>query len=265
MPDEAAAMKAIRDDPEYQEAFKKAYGREMNYEDLGRAIGAFERTLIFVDSPFRRFLAGDDGGHLAAGPGRLGAVQRQGPLHDLPPDEPLEPAGHRQPLPQRRRVGPAPGLRGPGDARRSSCWREDASEQKLDELAVGTDLSELGRFMVTHNRADIGSFRTPLILNIGITGALHARRVDGDAVGRDRPLQQGRRGQSVPRRRHRAAGPDRGGDRPTGGLPLHADRRPLRRGEPAAVRAAAGRGRRSSAPSATRRWPCARRCRSSSG
>jgi cytochrome c peroxidase len=50
------------------------------------------------------------------------------------------------------------------------AMREDASEQKLDELAVGTDLSELGRFMVTHNRADIGSFRTPLILNIGITG-----------------------------------------------------------------------------------------------
>ena len=45
----------------------------------------------------------------------------------------------------------------------------DSSEQKLDELAVGTDLSELGRFMVTHNRADIGAFRTPLILNIGIT------------------------------------------------------------------------------------------------
>ena len=46
---------------------------------------------------------------------------------------------------------------------------EDASEQKLDELAVGTDMSELGRFMVTRNRSDIGSFRTPLILNIGIT------------------------------------------------------------------------------------------------
>ena len=59
MPDEATALKAIRDVPEYQEAFKKAYGREMNYEDVGRAIGAFERTLVFVDSPFRRFLNGD--------------------------------------------------------------------------------------------------------------------------------------------------------------------------------------------------------------
>ena len=59
MPDEATALKAISDVPEYQEAFKKAYGREMNYEDVGRAIAAFERTLVFVDSPFRRFLNGD--------------------------------------------------------------------------------------------------------------------------------------------------------------------------------------------------------------
>ena len=39
----------------------------------------------------------------------------------------------------------------------------------MDELAIGTNLSELGRFMVTRNRADFGAFRTPLILNIGIT------------------------------------------------------------------------------------------------
>ena len=47
--------------------------------------------------------------------------------------------------------------------------REDASEKKLDELTVATDMSELGRFMVTRNRAEIGSFRTPQILNVGIT------------------------------------------------------------------------------------------------
>jgi cytochrome c peroxidase len=36
-------------------------------------------------------------------------------------------------------------------------------------LALATDLSELGRFMVTKNPADIGSFRTPQLRNIGIT------------------------------------------------------------------------------------------------
>ena len=46
---------------------------------------------------------------------------------------------------------------------------DDASEQKLDELALSTDMSELGRFMVTNNRSDIGAFRTSMLLNVGIT------------------------------------------------------------------------------------------------
>jgi cytochrome c peroxidase len=50
-----------------------------------------------------------------------------------------------------------------------TALEEDPSEQKLDELALSTDMSELGRFMVTKNRSDIGAFRTPLLLNIGIT------------------------------------------------------------------------------------------------
>lgn len=46
---------------------------------------------------------------------------------------------------------------------------EDPSEAKLEELALATDMSELGRFMVTKNRSDIGAFRTSMLLNIGIT------------------------------------------------------------------------------------------------
>jgi cytochrome c peroxidase len=46
---------------------------------------------------------------------------------------------------------------------------EDPSEQKLDELALSTNMSELGRFLVTKNRSDIGAFRTSLLLNVGIT------------------------------------------------------------------------------------------------
>jgi len=53
------AVKAISGDSDYQAAFQKAYGRDPNYEDIGKAIGAFERTLIFMDSPFNRFLRGD--------------------------------------------------------------------------------------------------------------------------------------------------------------------------------------------------------------
>jgi cytochrome c peroxidase len=78
--------------------------------------------------------------------------------------------------------------------------------------AIETNLSELGRFLVTKNRSDIGSFKTFQLRNIGITGrtctTARCRR-----SRRDRPLQPRRRGEPVPRRRHRAARAHRPRDR----------------------------------------------------
>ena len=168
MPDEATAIKAIADDPEYQTAFKKAYGREMNYEDLGRAIGAFERTLVFMDSPFRRFLNGDESAISAearAGWELFNGKARCAACHPMNPSNPLGTDNRFHNVGVAARHQDFEAL-----AREAiNALAEDSSEQKLDELAIGTDLSELGRFMVTRNRADMGSFRTPLILNIGIT------------------------------------------------------------------------------------------------
>jgi len=169
MPTPDAAMKAIEGDAEYQQAFQKAFGRKMNYEDLGRAIGAFERTLVFIDSPFRKFLAGDKkaispqaqaGWQLFNGKGRCMTCHPMNPSNPLGTDNRFHNVGVSA------RHQDFEGLA----HKALEIISQDASEQKLDELAVGTDLSELGRFMVTRNRADLGAFRTPLILNIGITG-----------------------------------------------------------------------------------------------
>lgn len=168
MPNEEAAMKAISGDAEYQEAFKKAYGREMNYEDLGRAIGAFERTLVFVDSPFRRFMAGDREAISAdarAGFDLFNGKARCAACHPMSPSNPLGTDNRFHNIGVAARHQDFEGLA----SKAVKLMAEDPSEQKLDELAVATDLSELGRFMVTHGRADIGSFRTPMLLNIGIT------------------------------------------------------------------------------------------------
>ena len=92
MPNEAAVLKALRELPDYQDAFQKAYGREMNYEDLGRAIAAFERTLIFVDSPFRRFLNGDAAAISAqarAGLELFNGKARCAACHQMNPSNPL--------------------------------------------------------------------------------------------------------------------------------------------------------------------------------
>jgi cytochrome c peroxidase len=47
--------------PEYKEMFKEAFGgrKPVTAENIAKAIAAFERTLITVNSPFDRFLNGD--------------------------------------------------------------------------------------------------------------------------------------------------------------------------------------------------------------
>lgn len=168
MADGQAAVDAIKDDVEYQAAFRKAYGRKVNYEDIGRAIAAFERTLVFVDSPFRRFLNGDEDAISAEAKKGWTLFNEEGRCMTCHPMNPSNPLGtdnrfHNVGVSARHQDFEALAKRA------MKALEEDPSEQKLDELALSTDMSELGRFMVTKNRSDIGAFRTPLLLNIGIT------------------------------------------------------------------------------------------------
>ncbi|HSA56237.1 MAG TPA: cytochrome-c peroxidase, partial [Gemmatimonadaceae bacterium] len=56
-----SVMARLRAIPEYVRLFEQAYGRgsTITGERIGRAIAAFERTLVAVNSPFDRFVAGD--------------------------------------------------------------------------------------------------------------------------------------------------------------------------------------------------------------
>jgi cytochrome c peroxidase len=163
-----AAAKAIGADPEYQAAFQKAYGRGPNYEDIGRAIGAFERTLIFMDSPFNRFLRGDSkaiseeatkGWLLFNGKGRCMTCHNMSPSNPLGTDNRFHNVGvsaRHQDFESLARNA-------------LTVLKADPSEKTLDQLALNTDMSELGRFMVSKRREDSGAFRTSILLNIGIT------------------------------------------------------------------------------------------------
>jgi cytochrome c peroxidase len=124
---------------------------------------------VFLDSPFRRFVEGDASALSAdaqAGWELFNGKARCAACHPMNPSNPLGSDNRFH------NIGVSARQQDFEDLARQAlrALGEDASEQRLDELAIGTDLSELGRFMVTHNRADIGAFRTPLILNIGITG-----------------------------------------------------------------------------------------------
>ena len=168
-PSAASAVAAIASDSQYRALFRKAYGTEPNYPDVGRAIASFERTLIFLDAPFDRFMAGD-GRALSASAQRGFALfngkARCVSCHMLNPSNPLGTdnrfhnigvSAHDKNFEALARKGLA-------------AIREGSNVQDLDRLALATDLSELGRFMITRNRADIGAFKTEQLRNVGITG-----------------------------------------------------------------------------------------------
>lgn len=168
-PDGESAVKAIADDAEYQQMFQKAYGRGINYEDIGRALGAFERTMVFLDSPFRRFLEGDEqaisadakeGWRLFNEKARCVSCHHMSLSNPLGTDNRFHNIGvsaRHQDFEELARKG-------------MKALQEDPSEAKLEQLALATDMSELGRFMATKDRSHIGAFRTSMLLNIGITG-----------------------------------------------------------------------------------------------
>jgi cytochrome c peroxidase len=166
-----AAVQSIAADPEYQQLFQKAYGRPPNYDDVGRGIAAFERTLVFLGSPFDRFLAGDQ--QAISDDARQGWVLYNGKArcmscHAINPSNPLGTDNRFHNVGVSARHQDFEGL-----AKRA--YRELQGKQgragleAVDRLALQTDLSELGRFMVTKDRADIGAFKTLQVRNVGVT------------------------------------------------------------------------------------------------
>jgi cytochrome c peroxidase len=167
-PDGEAAMAGIRDDAGYQQMFQAAYGRAPNYEDVGRAIAAFERTLIFLDTPFDRFLRGQEtavsddvkaGWALFNGKGRCATCHPINAVDPIGSDDRFHNIGVSA---RHQRFGELA-------VKAIAALGEDASLRAIDELALDSDASELGRFLVTRSQADIGGFRTLQIRNVGIT------------------------------------------------------------------------------------------------
>jgi cytochrome c peroxidase len=167
-PDGDAAAAAISSDAEYQRAFQAAYGRAVNYEDIARAIAAFERTLVFVSAPFDRFVAGDAGAISEAA--RAGWVLYNGrgrctACHQLNASSPVGTDNRFHNVGVSARHHDFEQLAKKGLA----AIAKDSSREAIDKLALQTEIGELGRFAVTRYRSDIGAFKTPGVRNVGIT------------------------------------------------------------------------------------------------
>ena len=166
-----AVVQAIAGDPTYPPLFQKAYGRPPNYEDIGRAIAAFERTLVFLGSPFDRFLAGDS--QAISDQAKEGWVLFNGKArcmscHALNPSNPIGTDNRFH------NIGVAARHQNFNELARKALQALQGAQGKagleaVDHLALETDMSELGRFMVTKYRSDIGSFKTLQLRNVGVT------------------------------------------------------------------------------------------------
>jgi cytochrome c peroxidase len=190
-PNGAAVAAAIANDVEYQKAFQAAYGRAVNYEDVGRALASFERTLVFVDAPFDRFARGDVKAisrDAQAGWALFNGKARCTSCHQM---NSSNPAGTDSRF---HNVGVSARHQNFEDLAKKGleALKKDSSKETIDKLALQTNLSELGRFVVTRNRSDIGAFKTSQLRNVGITAPARDR-----AAAPSVPRRQRRESQSL--------------------------------------------------------------------
>jgi cytochrome c peroxidase len=163
--DVVAKMAAI---PEMVESFQKVFGRPPNWEDMGKALGAFERTRLSTEAPFDRFLHGDQkalsasqqrGWTLFTGKARCGSCHTYDPALPLFGDNRFH------------NTGVAAGKQDFNQlAKRATASAVAGTKTEIDTLALETDYSDLGRFLVTQKRDDIGAFKTPFLRDVLLTG-----------------------------------------------------------------------------------------------
>ncbi|PTL81055.1 cytochrome-c peroxidase [Vitiosangium sp. GDMCC 1.1324] len=168
MPSPEAVVAKVKGLPEYTTAFQKAFGREPNATDLAAAIAAFERMQYSGNARFDRFLVGDSkafnasekrGWALFNGKARCNTCHAGNAVSPLFSDQKFHNIGiaaHKQDFV--KLASEAVRVVRTGD------------EKQIDELALQTKFSELGRFLVTKSENDIGGFKTPTLRNVGVTG-----------------------------------------------------------------------------------------------
>ena len=168
MPDRQTVVNKLNSIAEYQSQFKDVFGSAPDYDDMTKAIAAYERTQVAFDSPFDRYMAGDEnaltaqqkrGWAIFNGQGRCMSCHGWNPTRPLFTDDRFHNIGvsaHKSDFVPLARQALGELTRG-------------ASALDIDRLAIQTDMSGLGRFLVTKQPHDIGAFRTMDLRNLYVT------------------------------------------------------------------------------------------------
>src|SRR5919204_4604830 len=166
--DEAVAR--IADDKDYQARFMQAFERGVNEQDLLRAIAAYERTLVSFDSPFDHFIAGDKDAiddSAKRGWELFNTKARCNKCHALT-DTRRDVTNFTDFDYHNIGIGI---IRHNVVALARKAQREIAAGhlEAVDRAAIGTDMSVLGRFLITKKEADTAAFKTPILRNVLVT------------------------------------------------------------------------------------------------
>jgi cytochrome c peroxidase len=167
----AAAVSRIAGDNDYQAQFMQAFGRAVNEQDMLRAIATYERTLASFDAPFDRFIAGDSraiSDSAKRGWELFNTKARCNLCHALVDnkrdvtvftDNDFHNIGVGI---LRHHVGPL--------AQQAERELAQGRLPDIDTAAITSEMSVLGRFLITKRQSDIAAFKTPDLRNILVTG-----------------------------------------------------------------------------------------------
>jgi cytochrome c peroxidase len=165
------AVSRIASDKDYQTQFMQAFGRGVNEQDMLSAIAAYERTLASFDSPFDHFIAGKANAISdSAKPGweLFNTKARCHLCHALTENQRdatlfIDNDFHNIGIGiLRHRVGPL--------AQQAERELAQGHLTAIDTTAITSEMSVLGRFLVTKKQSDIASFKTPGLRNVVVTG-----------------------------------------------------------------------------------------------
>ena len=165
------AVSRIAGDKDYQTEFLQAFGRAVNEQDMLSAIAAYERTLASFDSPFDHFIAGDANAisdSAKRGWELFNTKARCNLCHALTENQRdatlfMDNDFHNIGVGiLRHHVVPL--------AQRAERELAQGDLPAIDIAAISSDLSALGRFLVTRKQEDIASFKTPGLRNVLVTG-----------------------------------------------------------------------------------------------
>jgi cytochrome c peroxidase len=168
MPDSQAVVAKVNSITEYRNEFQQIFAGAPTYQRLVEAIAAYERTQVAFDSPFDHFMAGNPsaltaqqqhGWAIFNGQGRCMSCHGWNPTRPLFTDDRFHNIG----------VSAHSAKFVPHAREAMTLLAKGGGPRQIDQLAISTDLSDLGRFLVTKQPHDIGAFRTMGLRNLYVT------------------------------------------------------------------------------------------------